>query len=367
MSSSPPILLAAGGTGGHLFPAVAVAEELGRRAWSVHLITDKRARDFAGDDSFAAIHVVASATIGSRKPAAILGSIGTLAKGVVQSRMVLRKIAPAVIVGFGGYPTLPPLIAARMARLPVILHEQNAVMGRANRLAARFADKIAFGFTPGHTGGADQRIEVTGNPVRNQVLVARDSAYGMRDVDQPFNLLVFGGSQGASYFAEIVPKALALMTPGERTKLRLVLQARPEDVADTVAALENLGLDAEIRPFFDDMAARIANAHLVVSRAGASTVSELSVIGRPALLVPYPYALDHDQAANAAALASSGGASVVQQSELPEKRLAEFLGDAIRQPERLAQQAQNAKKTGRLDAAARVADLVENLVWEKPK
>jgi UDP-N-acetylglucosamine--N-acetylmuramyl-(pentapeptide) pyrophosphoryl-undecaprenol N-acetylglucosamine transferase len=232
-------------------------------------------------------------------------------------------------------------------------------MGRANRLLAGHASVIAMGF--GHAAKGD-KVVVTGNPVRPPVLAAAQQAYGARHAGEPFNLLVFGGSQGAQFFSQVLPQALALMPPVQRKLLSIVQQARPEDDAPLRQAYAGIGIAAEIAPFFTDMAQRIANAHFVISRAGASTVSELSVIGRPALLVPYPHALDHDQAMNARTLAENGGARIVEQGELSPQRLATLLGKAIAEPLGLAETAEKAKRSGIADAASRLADCVERVM-----
>ena len=273
----------------------------------------------------------------------------------------LRSIALQRWVGFGGYPTVPPLYAASSAGLPTMLHEQNAVMGRANKMLAPRVTAIAGGFLSREGEPLGAKIFQTGNPVRPAVLEAAKTAYPERAPDGAFNLLVFGGSQGAHFFAEAVPDALATLPQELRECVKITQQARPEDVDAVTARFAELGVQAEISPFFNDMAARIAAAHLVVSRSGASTVSELSVIGRPAIYVPYPHALDHDQAANAALVSATGGAEVVRQSELTTERFAMALANAIRQPQKLAEAAKAACETGKPFATQKLADMAEAL------
>lgn len=359
------ILLAAGGTGGHLFPAEALAHELSARGWTIHLATDERAERFAGNFPAAELHAIASATFGSRNPLALMSAGLTIWRGVREASAVIRAVRPGAVVGFGGYPTLPPLYAATRRRVPTLIHEQNAVMGRANKALAGRVDAIAGGFLdPGQSGFGD-KIVVTGNPVRPAVLEAAGTPYRAAAGDEPFNLLVFGGSQGAQFFSDALPAAIALLPEAHRRRLRLTQQARQDDEAGVKAAYAQLGVEAQVSPFFTDMAKRMADAQLIISRSGASTVSEIAVIGRPALLVPYPHALDHDQAANAAALAAAGGAEVHPQSSLAPGRLAELIGAAMGEPERLAKTAAAARSVGRPNAARLLADLTEAIASGK--
>ena len=310
------ILLAAGGTGGHLFPAEALAHELIAMGYRVHLVTDSRAERFAGKFPAEEIHVVPSATIGSKNPIAIGKALLTLSAGFLKARRLVRRLKPVLVAGFGGYPTLPPVMAAASLGVPTLIHEQNAVMGRANRLLAGRVKAIAGGFLPEGQGQHGEKTVATGNPVRPAVLAASGIPYQASEGDQPFHLVVFGGSQGAQYFSEAIPEAIAMLDESQRHRLRLTQQARADDQAAVRARYEALGVSAEISPFFGDMAERIAAAQFLICRSGASTVSEISVIGRPSILVPYPYALDHDQAANAAALEKQGGARVIAQRAL---------------------------------------------------
>ncbi|MDI7863786.1 undecaprenyldiphospho-muramoylpentapeptide beta-N-acetylglucosaminyltransferase [Rhizobiaceae bacterium n13] len=353
------ILLAAGGTGGHLFPAEALAHTLKGRGYAVHLVTDSRAERFAGKFPADEIHVVPSATIGSKNPVAVLRSSWTLWKGLRAARKLITRLKPAVVVGFGGYPTVPPLLAATGMGVPSMIHEQNAVMGRANRMLASRVQAIAGGFLPETGGTYAAKTVTTGNPVRPAVLEAAKKAYQPSAPGESFRLVVFGGSQGAQYFSRTVPTAVSLLEETDRRRLVLTQQARPEDQETVRGCFQQLDMPAQISPFFTDMAERIADAHLVVCRSGASTVSEISVIGRPAILVPYPYALDHDQAANAAALAANGGAKVIPQAELTPERLSALLQKLMNDPQRLATMAEKARQTGKPDAASLLADMVE--------
>jgi UDP-N-acetylglucosamine--N-acetylmuramyl-(pentapeptide) pyrophosphoryl-undecaprenol N-acetylglucosamine transferase len=352
------ILLAAGGTGGHLFPAEALGHELRARGYSVHLVTDSRAERFAGTFPADEIHVVPSATFASKNPIAMTKALLTLWKGLRAARRLMTRLKPLAVVGFGGYPTVPPLLASTGLGIPSMVHEQNAVMGRANKaLAARVA-AIAGGFLPAGEGPHAAKIVTTGNPVRPAVLAAAATPYVPSVGDDPFRLVVFGGSQGAKFFSGAIPTALALLPEDLRARIVLTQQARPEDRPQVDQCMAKLKMDADVSPFFGDMAERIGAAHLVISRSGASTVSEISVIGRPAILVPYPYALDHDQAANAAALVKAGGAEVVPQAELSPEKLSGLIAAAMREPERMAGMAEAARRSSRPDAAALLADLV---------
>lgn len=351
-------LLCAGGTGGHLFPAEALSHALIERGWSVHLATDARARRFAGEFPTEEIHTIASATFGSKNPFALLKSALSIWKGVRESSKVIQQIKADAVVGFGGYPTLPPLFAATRRQVPTLLHEQNAVMGRANKALAARVTAIAGGFLA-EEGSFAEKIITTGNPVRPAVLVAAETPYRPATKGQPFNLLVFGGSQGAQFFSQVVPEAIRLLPAAARARLRIVQQARVEDEAELKRAYAQAGIEAEVSSFFTDMARRIADASFIISRSGASTVSEIAVIGRPALLVPYPHALDHDQAANAAALQKVGGAEIITQDKLSADRLRGMLEAAMNMPDKLSAMAVASKSVGYPYSAALLADLVE--------
>ena len=359
MSAARCILLAAGGTGGHLFPAAALAAALVKRGAEIELATDSRALKYGGEFPARAIHAFPAATTTDAGALAKARASLTLGVGLASALVKLKRMRPRAVVGFGGYPTVPPLIAAWLLRIPSVLHEQNAVMGRANRFLSSRVNLIACGFSglKGVDGRIEAKTRVTGNPVRPAVITAAAIPYP-EQVGQRLNVLVTGGSQGARIMADVVPAALALMSPDERQWIRLTQQARGEDKARVAAACGRMNFPVETAEFFADLPARIASAHLVIGRAGASTVSELAVIGRPSVLVPFPHALDQDQAANAAALAASGGAVVVPQDEFTPERLAAILRGALAQPAKLAAAAAAAKSVGLPDAAERLADLV---------
>jgi UDP-N-acetylglucosamine--N-acetylmuramyl-(pentapeptide) pyrophosphoryl-undecaprenol N-acetylglucosamine transferase len=353
------ILIAAGGTGGHLFPAQALADALALRGMPVELATDDRALKFGGAFPARAIHLFPSATPTGAGALSKASAAAILGRGFVAALLKMRKINPLAVVGFGGYPTVPPLLAASLLGYPTILHDANAVMGRANRFLSRRVRWIATGFP--EINGVDPamkgKLRYTGNPVRPAVIAAAAIAYP-DFADGRLRVLITGGSQGARIMADIAPAAIALLSEADRARIRLTLQARGEDLLRVAAACARLAFPVEVREFFADLPARIAGSHLVIGRAGASTVSELAVIGRPSILVPFPHALDQDQAANAATLAANGGAEVVMQPAFTPERLAGMLRKALADPAALAKAAEAAKSAGVADAAERLAEIV---------
>ena len=356
-----PILLAAGGTGGHLFPAEALALALKARGWTVHLATDRRVETYGHDFPAEKIHFIESATI-TRAPLVAARAVLTLAGGFIRARILMAQIKPAAAVGFGGYPTVPPMLAAAWAKVPTIIHEQNAVLGRANRFLAPRVGRIATSFASvGGTQAFGASVVQTGNPVRPAVRAAAATPYPVRAAADPFRLLVFGGSQGARVFSDLMPATVALLAADARARLRIVQQCRPEDIGRVRQAYELLGVAADLAPFFADMPQRVAASHLVVCRSGASTCAELAVIGRPAILVPLPHSLDQDQRANAGVLAGAGGGWLIDQSDLTPARLANEIAAFIAEPDRLAKAAAAARSIGRPDAAERLADVVETM------
>jgi UDP-N-acetylglucosamine--N-acetylmuramyl-(pentapeptide) pyrophosphoryl-undecaprenol N-acetylglucosamine transferase len=352
-------LLVAGGTGGHLFPALALREALLKRGWRVHVATDPRVGAFVEGVPAEDTHRIPSATFGG-SPIAVARFAAKITQGVLQSRRLLKRLRPSIVVGFGGYPTVPPLIAARLAGVPIVAHEANAVVGRANKLVIRLGAVLATGFEKPAGSAPAREIVHVGNPVRSAVAGAV-RPYAPPAEDEPFRLLVIGGSQGARVFSGLVPGALSELPDTARRRIRLVQQARPEDLNSVRSVLSGLGIEAEVAPFFTDMGERLAAAHLVICRAGASTVAELAVMGRPAILVPYPHALDHDQAENARLLADAGGGWLMPEKDLTVKTLARRLAALMEWPEQLNEAAQAARKQGRADAAERLALLVERI------
>jgi UDP-N-acetylglucosamine--N-acetylmuramyl-(pentapeptide) pyrophosphoryl-undecaprenol N-acetylglucosamine transferase len=355
----PLVLLAAGGTGGHLFPAEALASALKRRGIEVDLATDERATRYGQDFPARETHVIPSATIRGRDPLSMAKTVVTLGVGAMKALRLMNRIRPAAVVGFGGYPTLPPVLAATLRRIPTVIHDANAVMGRANRMLSSRVSAIATSF-PGMTLDPPlaAKASFTGNPVRPMVIAAAGEPYPALDDGDPIRLLVFGGSQGARVMSDVVPAAVEAMAPALRARLAIVQQARGEDETRVRDAYARLGVSAEVAPFFSDLPARIAAAHLIVSRSGASTVAELAAIGRPAILVPLPHALDQDQLANANVLAKAGGAIVLKQDDFTPERLAGEIARLAADAGKLPAMAAGAKSAGVLDAADRLADLV---------
>ncbi len=355
-----PIIIAAGGTGGHFFPAEALAATLIARGHRVVLMTDGRSGAlksavFAGREQ----HVLKGAGIAGRGVLGGVLALASLAAGTAQSRQLLRQLDASVLVGFGGYPSVPPVLAARtLARKPaIILHEQNAVLGRANRFLSRFADVLALGFAETARCPAGKPGELVGNPVRSELQALTGHGYTASSGD--FRLLVLGGSLGARVLSDVVPAALAALTLQHRRRLRVTQQCRQEDLERVRSAYSEAGIAANLSPFFKDVAGLLAASHLVIARAGASTCAELAVAGRPSILVPLPGAIDDHQTSNARALAQGGGAEIIAQPAFTLSALAEKIAHLLDDGSGLSQMAAAAASHGRPDAASHLADLVE--------
>src|SRR3954451_13824912 len=363
MTTAPLILLAAGGTGGHLFPAEALAIELNRRGLRVRLATDSRALRYSGLFSKETIDVVPSATVRSRAPWSLAHAGLMLAAGSAVSINLMRRLKPAAVIGFGGYPTLPPVLAARLLGVPGLIHEANAVLGRANRFLSRYVSAIATslpGVLDRDPALAGKTITV-GTPMRPQILAAAAMPYVSPQSTGLFRLLVVGGSQGARIMGDILPGAIERLEPSLWNRLAISQQVRQEYMSRVSAVYDRLKIKAELAPFFSDLPARLASNDLVVSRSGAGTVAELAAIGRTSILVPLPGAIDQDQFANAGVLAKVDGAIRIPQTEFSSDRLAAEISAFAAEPARLAAMAQAARGAGRLDAAERLADLVAKI------
>jgi len=361
------IAVCAGGTGGHLFPAQALSAELKRRGHKIILLTDSRGLKFGDRFPCDEIFEIPSSTLSLRAPLkAMIGGV-RICSGIIKAWRILKNSHVQAIAGFGGYPSLPPMVAAHLLGLPACLHEQNAVMGRANRFLARFATVLAKSFdaTQKVPEGSKLRIITTGNPVRQQVIDLRTTDYVPAGADEPFRLLVFGGSQGAKVFSDVVPVALELLPQTTKKRLKVVQQCRAEDIDRVKSAYKNARLEADVADFFPNLPENIAAAHLVVARSGASSLSELTVIGRPSVLIPLPNALDNDQRENARALEAAGGAWVIDQSQFTPERLAKMLEEFINKPELLITAAQAAHKIGKSDAVMHLADALEQIAHKK--
>jgi len=356
----PLVLLAAGGTGGHLFAAEALAEALSRRGIAVALATDDRAERYGKTFPARDIHVIASATVRGRNPLSLARTAAMLGIGTMQGLRLLMRMRPGAVVGFGGYPTIPPVLAATLRKIPTVIHEQNAVMGRANRFLAPRVDAIATSFAGvlDREGKLNAKATRTGNPVRPAVIAAAAMPYAAPETTGPIRLVVFGGSQGARIMADIVPPAVERLARDLQARLAVVQQAREEDLARVTDIYARAKVAADVAPFFADLPARIASSHIVVARSGASTVAELAAIGRPAILVPLPHALDQDQSANAGVLERAGGAMRLRQDDFTPDRLAGEITALASAPQKLVAMAAAARSQGAIDAAERLADLV---------
>ncbi|MBN8542654.1 MAG: undecaprenyldiphospho-muramoylpentapeptide beta-N-acetylglucosaminyltransferase [Alphaproteobacteria bacterium] len=364
---SKTIILAAGGTGGHIFPAEALAEVLLARGYTPELITDHRFHDYNKLNADAVLSRIPIHTIRAGSPSGgilkiILNGVGLLV-GIVQAVNHLRRIRPVAVVGFGGYPSFPTMVAAILLRKTTIIHEQNSVLGRVNRLAARFVNHIAVSyrntqFMPVKAGLKTTR---TGNPVRSAIQALAKIEYPHVELDGMLKILVIGGSQGASVFSDVVPKAFEKLSPQLRARVRLDQQCRVREIEHAKAAYQAMGMQVDIAPFFADVAARLAGAHLVISRAGASSVAELTAAGRPAILVPLPAATDNHQYFNAEAVEDAGGGWVMAQDGFTADALAAKLETFLRVPKTLAEAAANMKPLGQPDAADGLANLVLNV------
>ena len=366
--SKKPIVLAAGGTGGHVFPAEALAAELLRRGHRPVLITDRRGQAFKGTlADIECLRIQAGGIAGRGLLGKVRGAI-ELGLGTLQARRLLKQLAPAAVIGFGGYAALPTVFAATLLGLPSAVHEQNAVLGRANRLLAGRVRHIATVFEsiqmlPSACGS---KVIRTGMPVRKNILDRHAAPFPELSDTSPIRLLVLGGSQGARILSEVIPAALTSLPDTLRQRIKISQQCRPEDLETVRTAYQGSGIKADLNSFFDDVPDRLAAAHLVIARSGASTIAELSVVGRPALLVPYPHAIDNHQTANAEAMADAKAAWLIPQDAFSPQGLVNRLEALLDSPATLQHAASHALAAGIPDAAARLADLVETLASATP-
>ena len=340
-----------------MFPAEALAGALIARNVRVALLTDQRGQAFGETLPSVEVHRIRASRL-PRYALDRLRAVIEMGLGGLEARRLLRSLSPSVVVGFGGYPSIPTVFAASLARIPIVLHEQNALLGRANRRLASRARAIATSFATVKYMPATARAVLTGNPVRPGVLAVRDNPYAAPTADGPLSILVTGGSQGARIFSEVLPAAMALLPPELKARVKIVQQCRPEDIDAATAEYRAADIDAELSTFFNDVPARLSACHLAITRSGASTVAELGVAGRPAILVPYPFATDDHQTSNAEAYAQSGGAWVVSQRILTPKLLADRIAGLAAHPDALARAAEAARQEGRPGAADSFAELV---------
>ena len=363
-ATRPLVVLATGGTGGHTFPAAALAEALSARDCQLMLFTDKR--DIALPPALAELKVerLAAQGVAGRGIVGRVRAMGELARGTGQAMRLLRRLRPAAVVGFGGYASVPTMLAAQRAGIPTLLHEQNAILGRANRVAAGKAKAIctSFEIVAGLTAHTSGRTIRTGNPVRAAIAALRDQPYPTPIPGGPLSILVTGGSQGARVFGDVLPHAMEFLAPEHRVRLSLVQQCRAEQLEQVRSAYAKVGVNAEVMPFVQDMANRLRQAHLVIARSGATTVAELTAAGRAAILVPYPYAADDHQTANAEAMSAGGGAWLMPQDSFSGPALAARLMHLLEHPETMVEAASCSRALGIPDAAERLAGAVMNLL-----
>jgi UDP-N-acetylglucosamine--N-acetylmuramyl-(pentapeptide) pyrophosphoryl-undecaprenol N-acetylglucosamine transferase len=360
----PPLLvIAAGGTGGHMFPAQALAEAMLRRGWRVKLTTDPRGSRYVGGFPHTVeIEVLDSATFARGGLLAKLGVPFRLLSGVRSAWRNFSADRPNVVAGFGGYPAFPAMTAAWLMRLPSLIHEQNGVLGRVNQAFAKRVDVVACGTWPTELPNGVEGIHI-GNPVRQSVYDRAQAQY-MPPGNYPMGIVVMGGSQGARILSDIVPGALALMPDEILPHLRVSHQAREEDLEIVQQRYLDAGIDAVVQTFFDDVPRRLSEAQLIISRAGASSIADISVIGRPSILIPLKAAIRDEQTANAAGLVSSGAAIAITEDELSALGLAKAIFGVLSDADTATQMANRALEYSKPDATEALVQLVDQLAFE---
>ena len=359
--SSRHYVLAAGGTGGHILPAFALASELERRGHHVALITDERGAQIPGKPDFLTAHILPAGRFG-RNPLQWLKGARAVWEGRRMALRLFRNFQPSAVVGFGGYPSFPAILGSTAAGIPTIVHEQNAVLGRVNRFFAGRVDAIATAYPDVQRldKAHDGKTYLVGNPVRAEVLALREEPFPAYGEDGLLRVLVTGGSQGARILSQVVPDGLAMLPPAIRQRLQVTQQCRPEDLDAVRERYRSHGIPAELATYFEDMQARLADTHLFIGRAGASTIAELTAVGRPAILIPLPIATDDHQAFNAREMAKAGGARMVRQERFESEELARQISVLADDPQGLANAAHAAWNCGRPKAVEDLADLVES-------
>ena len=364
LETAQTYVLSAGGTGGHLFPAEALAEELIARGHSVVIMTDKRGHAFQNLASQVDVHIIPSASL---KPGIIskISSLIHMGRGVLKALQILKTIKPTAVIGFGGYPSFPGVFAAQVLQIPTVIHEQNAILGKANLWLARYCDRIALSLkgTRGIPSDCTEKCVITGNPVRKEIVKAAEIPYPDPTQDD-FVILITGGSQAASIFSQVVPKALILLPEHLRKRLKIMQQCKEQDLSSVTETYQTAGLRAETAPFFKQMAARLAASHLFIGRSGASTVAEIAAVGRPAIFVPYPGHRDMQQKHNADILAHQNAAWIILQDFLTPETLAHQIQELMEMPSALVKAATQSRHCGVTDAAERLADA---LMYLKPR
>jgi len=354
------VVIAAGGTGGHMFPAQALAEELLARGWRVKLSTDERGARYAGGFPEAVTREIVKSATTAR--GGILGKLMVgprILAGALAARRSFRRDRPDLVIGFGGYPAIPAMVAAWMMRLPRMIHEQNGVLGRVNKAFASRVSAVACGTWPTKLPNGVKGVQI-GNPVRAAISAKAGAAY-IPPGDYPMSILMLGGSQGARILSDVVPVALAELPKALRARIRIAHQARAEDHERVVAAYAAVEIKADVKPFFEDVPNRMSEAQLVIARAGASTLADLTVIGRPSILVPFAAAMGDHQTANAQPLAASGAAVIITEAELTPSVLAAHIGEILQDETKAKAMAAAALALGQPEAATKLADLVEQI------
>ena len=360
--ASRHFVLAAGGTGGHLIPAFALATELEARGHHVALITDERGANIPGKPDSVSAHVLPAGRFG-KNPLKWPAGISAVLEGRQMAVRLFETFKPSAVIGFGGYPALPALLGALAVKIPTVVHEQNAVLGRVNRLLAGRVDAIATSYPDVERLKRKfaSKTHLVGNPVREEVLALRDQDFPALTDESLLRVLVTGGSQGARILSEVVPDGLAMLPPPLCSRLQITQQCRPEDLDGVRERYKSHNIPAELGTYFEDMHERLADTHLFIGRAGASTIAELTAVGRPAILIPLPIATDDHQAVNTREITKAGGARMIRQENFAPKELAKQIQALAQKPETLANAAHGAWNCGRPNAARDLADLVETL------
>lgn len=362
------IVLSAGGTGGHMFPAAALGRDLISRGYRVEVITDLRGTKFGNIFGDLPVHVIHAGTLGKGITGKIKG-MANMSVGLVQAGKIIKKLKPAVVIGFGGYPSVPGVYIAQRLKIPTVVHEQNAILGRANAYLAQRADRIAISLP--HSEGISEelasRVVITGNPIREDIAALYTKPYPAPQSEGKLRIFIMGGSLGAQVFSKIVPPALARLPAAHKARLEITQQCRAEDIEEVKAIYKKAGINARLETFFSDVPVILAQTHLVIGRSGASTVAEVAAAGRPSIFVPAPYHADDQQRVNADAIADAGGAWVMPQNGFTEEALLARVETFLQNPETLFRAAEAARGCGKPDAARRLGNLVTALAsgWEK--
>jgi UDP-N-acetylglucosamine--N-acetylmuramyl-(pentapeptide) pyrophosphoryl-undecaprenol N-acetylglucosamine transferase len=367
MISNKHIIVAAGGTGGHVVPAYALAQALTRRGYEISLVTDNRGVSFPGLFEDMPKHVIPAAQLVVKRPLTWWSGYQTLLEGRAAAERLLERYQPAGVIGFGGYPSLPAMWAASRLQLPCAIHEQNSVLGRTNRWLAKRMDAVALSFavTEKVPDTLKQDPYIIGNPVRNDILALRDQPYPVLEEDGIFRVLVVGGSQGARILSDVVPAAMSLLPAHLKRRLQVTQQCRADDIAMVRAAYAAEGIAADLTTYIEDMASEYRFTHMVIARAGASTLSELTAIGRPAIFVPLPGAKDNHQVLNCREVVNHGGARMIRQAQFTPAELAKQIQKIALTPGALGNAAARARDVGRPNAAEDFANMVERLIGHK--